>query len=273
MIGSVAMGLLTGSMPTAVGMHFHADGSAVRADVAAVGGAKPGAPPDPDVLAGLTGKAWLAAGVGQVGARLREQLGGSGAILSLVGAQAGIDIEKDLLDWMGEGAVFVTGDSPATIGGALVVRSSDPAATRAAIPKLAALVARFARGSESRALHAPGVDAGVSIRAQGIPARIQIAAAGDRFVIAVGRGALHEAIAPSARLGDEPDFRAAAATLGQGLRPSAYVGAGAVTPLATVLATRSGADVRGVRATLSRFSALVAADRGDGRWRASLGLR
>ena len=273
MAGSLAMGLLTGSLPTAVGMRFHADGTAVRADTAAIGGAKPGAPPDPDVLAALTGRAWLAAGVGPVGPRLREQLGGSGAILGLVGARAGLDIERDLLDWMGEGAAFVTGASPATIGGALVVRSSDPAATRAAVPRLASLLTRFARGATSRELHAPGVDAGVSIRAQGIPAPVQIAAAGDRFVIAVGQGALREAIAPSSRLGDQADFRAAAATLGQGLRPSAYVGARALTPLATVLAARTGGDVRQVRATLGRFTALVAADRGDGRWRASLGLR
>ena len=83
-------------------------------------------------------------GLGQVGARLKEQLGGSGPILALVGAQSGLDIDKDLLAWMGEGAVFVTGDSPATIGGALVVQSKDPTATRAAIPKLASLITRFA---------------------------------------------------------------------------------------------------------------------------------
>ena len=273
MAGSLAMGLLTESLPTAVGMRFHADGSAVRADTAAIGGAQPAAQPDPDVLAGLTGKAWLAAGLGPVGPRLRDQLGGSGALLALAGAQAGVDIERDLLGWMGQGAVFVTGDSPATIGGALVVRSSDPAATRAAVPRLAALITRFAPGATSRELRAPGVDVGVSIRAQGIPAPVGIAAAGDRFVIAVGRGALHEAIAPSSRLGDDADFRAAAATLGQGLRPSAFVGARALTPLATALARRTGADARRVRATLGRFRGLVAADRGEGRGRASLALR
>jgi hypothetical protein len=273
MLGSLAAGLLTGSLPTAVGMRFHADGSAVRADLASVGGAELGAPPDPAFVAALTGDAWFAMGLGQVGERLKEQLGGSGPILDLVGAQAGLDVEKDLLGWMGEGAVFVTGSSAATIGGALVVQSKDPAAMRAAVPKLAALVTRFAPGSSSRELRAAGVDAGLTIRAQGVPAPVHVAAAGDRFVIAVGRDALREAISPTSRLGDDADFRSAAATLGTGLQPTTFVGARAATPLASVLAARTGADVREVRETLGRFTAAVAADRGERRWRASIGLR
>ena len=249
MLGSLATGLATGSMPTAVGMRFHADGSAVRADLAGVGGADLGPRPDPALVAGLTGRAWLAMGLGQVGERLKEQLGGSGPILALVGAQAGLDVDKDILGWMGEGAIFVTGDSPATIGGALVVEAKDPAAMRAAIPKLGSLVARFATGSSARELHATGVDAGIAVRAQGVPAPVEIAAAGDRFVIAVGHDALREAIAPTSRLGDDPDFRSAAATLGDGLKPTMFIGAHEATPLASVLAGRTGADVREVRET------------------------
>jgi hypothetical protein len=269
MFGSLAAGTLTGSLPSALGAKFHADGNALRADVATVGGAKPGEPADPAFVAGLTGKAWLAAGIGDVGSRLEEQLGGSDAILGLVSAQAGLDVKKDLLSWMGEGAVFVTGDSPATIGGALVVKSKDPAATRAAVPKLGSLISRFATGATVSELHASGVDAGITMRAQGIPAPIQIAAAGDRFVIAVGEGALQEAISPSSRLGDQADFKSAAATLGDNLQPTAYVAVSRLGSLAAFL----GKDTQQARDTLARFTALVAADRGDGRFRASLGLR
>jgi len=224
---------------------------------------------DPAFVAGLTGKAWLAAGIGDVGSRLEEQLGGSDAILGLVSAQAGLDVKKDLLSWMGEGAVFVTGDSPATIGGALVVKSKDPAATRAAVPKLGSLISRFATGATVSDLQASGVDAGITVRAQGVPAPIQIAAAGDRFVIAVGQGALQEAISPSSRLGDQADFKSAAATLGDNLKPTAYVAVSRLGSLAAFL----GKDTQQARDTLARFTALVAADRGDGRFRASLGLR
>ncbi len=277
MLGSLAIGALTGSLPTAVGARFHADGDAVRADIATVGGAKTEGTPDPALVADLPGAAWLALGIGEVGPRLKDALGaavgGSDAILGLLGAQAGLDIDGDLLVPLGQGAVFVTGDSPSTVGGALVVHSDDPARTRAVVPKLASLITRFAPGATSGELHASGVDAGVAIRAQGIPAPVQIAAAGDRLIVAVGHDALREAISPSSRLGDDPDFRSAAATLGAGLQPVAYVGARPLSPLATVLARRTGADARDVTATLGRFTALVAADRGDGHWRASLGLR
>jgi hypothetical protein len=273
MFGSLAAGTLTNSLPTAVGAKFHADGDAIRADIATVGGAKQGEPADPEFVAALTGKAWLAAGIGDVGSKLEQQLGGSDAILGLVSAQAGLDIKKDLLAWMGEGAVFLSGDSPGTIGGALVVRSKDPAATRAAVPKLGSLVSRFASGAVVRPLRASGVDAGVSVRVQGVPAPVEIAAAGDRFVIAVGDGVLQEAISPSSRLGDKPDFQAAAATLGDDLKPTLYVGASGVSSLASAFGKGGGSNTAEIERTLARFTALVAADRGDGRWRASLGLR
>jgi hypothetical protein len=273
MFGSLAAGAVTGSLPTAVGAKFHADGSAVKADIATIGGAEAGQPADPAFVAGLTGKAWLAAGLGEVGPRLEKQLGASDAILALVGAQAGLDIKQDLLSWMGEGAVFVTGDSPSTIGGALVVQSKDSAASKAAVPKLGDLIRRFATGSSVQPLRAAGVDAGVRVTMQGVPAPISIAAAGDRFVIAVGQDALREAISPSSKLGDEADFKAAAATLGDGLKPTTYIGLGKIGALAQVIGATSGADTTKVTDALSRFTALVAADRGDARYRASLGLR
>ena len=265
MLGSLASGALTGALPSAVAARFHADGDAIRADVASIGGAKPGEPADPGLVAGLTGKAWLAAGVGEVGPRIEEQLGGSQAMLGLLSAQAGLDVEKDLLSWMGQGAVFVTGADRSSAGGALVVHSTDPAATRAAIPKLSGLIGRFASGIATTPLHASGVDAGFTLRPPGASQPVHVAAAGDRFLVALGDEALREAISPSSRLGDDPSFRKAAATLGDDLDPTAYV---AVQRLGD-LAGNAGE----LETYLQRFSALVAADRGDGRWRASLAFR
>ena len=272
MLGSLATGALTTALPTAVAASFHADGEALRADVASVGGAEPGDPADPEMVAGLTGKAWLAAGAGEVGPRLREQLeslGASQAMLGLLGAQAGLDIERDLLDWMGEGAVFVLGDDAGSLGGALVVKSKDPAATRAAIGKIGGLVGRFMNGVEAKPLRAAGVDEGITLQPPGAPTGIHIAAAGDLFVVAAGDEALKEAISPSSRLGDDADFKAAAATLGDDLQPTAYAGVSRIGELAGAL----GQGSPELQATLERFTALVAADRGEGRWRAALGLR
>jgi hypothetical protein len=262
MFGSLAVGALTDALPTAAGAKLRANGSRILADVATIGGARPGQPPDPEDLAAVTGTAWLAAGLGNVGERLKASLGGSEALLGLVGAQAGLDLDRELLGWMGDGTFVLTGPSIAQPRGALVVASTDPAATRAVIPKLGALVTRFAPGATVRTLRAAGVDAGITVRVQGVPAPVHVAAAGDRFVVAAGQQALREAIDPSSRLGDDPDFRAAAATLGDGLRPTVFVRARGAAPLAG-----------GSAPTVERFSALVASDRGDGRWRTSLALR
>ena len=272
MLGSLASGALTGTLPSAVAARFHADGDAIRADVASVGGGQPAEPADPAFLAALTGKAWLAAGVGEVGPLLKEQLealGGSQAMLGLLSAQAGLDIEKDLLGWMGQGAVFVTGTERDSIGGALVVRSKDPAATRAAIPKLSGLIGRFANGVTTTPLRAQGVDAGFTLRPPGATQAVHVAAAGDLFVIALGDEALREAVSPGSKMGDDANFRDAAATLGDDLEPTAYV---AVQRLAEVMAA-SGKRPDQLETYLRRFSAFVAADRGDGRWRASLAFR
>jgi hypothetical protein len=101
---------------------------------------------------------------------------------------------------------------------------------------------------------------------------VQIAAAGDRFVIALGEEALREAISPGSKLGDDADFRAAAATLGNDLRPTAYVDVRRIGGLAAAFGG-GGAQAQELQRTLERFTALVAADRGDGRATASLGLR
>jgi hypothetical protein len=272
MLGSLATGTLTASLPTAVAARFHADGEALRADVATVGGTEPGDPPDPEMLAGLTGEAWAAAGVGEVGkavTRQLESLGASEAMLGLLGAQAGLDVQRDLLDWMGEGAAFVTGGERGSLGGALVVTSKDPAATRAAIPKLADLVSRYGSGVEVRPLNAPAVQEGVTLRAPNLPTPIHVAASGELFVVAVGDDALREAIEPSSRLGDDADFRSAAGLLGEGLQPTAYVAVGRLGQLAGAF----GKDAGQAQETLERFTSFVAGDRGDGRWRAALGLR
>ena len=45
-------------------------------------------------------------------------------------SQLGIDVQKDLLSWMGDAALFVRGTTKSTLSGALVVHSKDPAASR-----------------------------------------------------------------------------------------------------------------------------------------------
>src|SRR4029450_7812210 len=127
----------------------------------------------------------------------------------------GLDLRQDLLSWMGDAGLFATRD-----GGALVVNAKDAGRMRAAVGKLAPLV-RMLGGATTRPLDARGVDEGFVVESgHGDP--VFVAAAGDRFGVAKGRAALTAALGGGERLGDRDDVKAAAAQLGEGLRPSLF---------------------------------------------------
>ena len=91
-----------------------------------------------------------------------------------------------------------------------------------------------------------------------------VAAGGNRFVVALGRPALTEALASGgARLGDAAGFRAAAAKLGSGVRPSFFLDLQQLSR--TAAAKASGHDrAREVREYLGAFGAVIGGSRHDG---------
>lgn len=178
-------------------------------------------------LASLPAGAWGAVGLGDLGKSLADLLDNLGSLsgagfdvrsgLDQLKAQAGIDVQKDLLAWMGQAGVFVRGTSLTDIGGALVVQSKDPAATKAALAKARTLVA--GSGLQAQDLTGNGIDDGFSVRPGNAPVEVFAALAGDRFVLALNRTALDEAIDPARKLEDDDAFKAASEQLGDGLKP------------------------------------------------------
>jgi hypothetical protein len=61
------------------------------------------------------------------------------------------------------------------------------------------------------------------VRGSGRDRDVLVAAGGDRFVVAVGRRALRDALSPGDRLGDGAAFKDAAGRIGGGVRPSFYL--------------------------------------------------
>jgi hypothetical protein len=143
---------------------------------------------------------------------------------------------------------------------ALVVASKDPAATQRAVRALESLAKRSGDVSE---LNVAGVDAGFAVRRDRGDDELLVASAGNRFVVALGRRALTEALAGSgARLGDAPAFRDAAAKLGGDVRPSFFVD---VQRLATAKQHGGGGDRgRELREYLGAFDAVIGGARRDG---------
>lgn len=231
-------------------------------------------------VAALPEDAWFGAGIGAIGERGRQaiaQLGQIGAlagvdpetILSQIREQSGIDIQRDLLSWMGDGGLFVRGTSIADIGGALVVQSSDPARSEAAVGKLARLVRGQSSGTVVRPLTGvQGVDRGVVFSpdpsSSGPKIQVILAAAGDRFVVAVGRPALEAALRPSGRLAESDSFKQAAGKLGNGIKPTVFFDVPPVLRFAEGLGAADSPQYMQAKKYLDAFAALVAGGRRDG---------
>ncbi len=201
-----------------------------RADVAALG-MRPAAPTgDPAAaLRAAPASAWIAAGIGDLAAAGEKAIaqiadvGGIGllgpdTLLRGLEQQTGVDVRRDLLAWMADATIWATGSGRA-LRAALVIGSKDPAASRRGVAAVAALLQRV--GADFRPLRA--VRGGIEVDIPGSAITVQIAARGDRFAIAAGRGALAAALADAPPLGATARFRAATAALSTGTTPTLFL--------------------------------------------------
>jgi hypothetical protein len=164
---------------------------------------------------------------------------------------------------MGDAGVSVGGTSSADLGGALVIKTTDPAKTKRTMTVLERFARQQGTGTKIRSLHGSGIDDGFTVQSATGPA-IQVALAGDRFVVAVGsKGVLEQAISPGAQLGSAPGFTAAAGKLGNGLRPSFYLDFTQVTKLIESFAGDNPGFVK-AKPYLDTFGAIAAGAKDEG---------
>jgi hypothetical protein len=271
-----AKALLSGSGLRSVAARLDVAKDAIRIDGAVIGlkrgAAGTGKGDGPGAAASVPAGSWLSLGVGDVGSTVMTALksfGGSGAtggidpqtLLQQLKSGLGIDVQKDLLSWMGDAAVFVRGTTRADLGGALVVHSKDPAASRASIGTLRRLLA--ALNARVRPLHgAGGAGASGFSVAAGRADGLQVAAKGDLFVVAYGKGALRAALAGGATLGDSAPYKTAAGLL-NGAKPSLFLDTPKVVELVGAMA---GNDPHFAKAkpTLEAFGPAAAGAKADG---------
>ena len=117
---------------------------------------------DTDLLGQLPGDAWFAAAVAGAGDAVRESIDGLGAlgpelgdptldpeaIAGAVEAATGLDLEDDILSWVGDAAFYVAGTSEASVRLGALLETTDPAAATEAISAAREL---FERQSGARA--------------------------------------------------------------------------------------------------------------------------
>ena len=109
------------------------------------------------VLGSLPSDAWLAVGVGDLGGRLKglidkiEAAGipgvGSGVLSSAIELQTGIDLNDEVLPWLGDAAFFIRGTEPGALEGALVLESKDDEAAAQTVETLRGTAAAQGLGS------------------------------------------------------------------------------------------------------------------------------
>lgn len=226
-----------------------------------------------EAVAALPADAWLGLGIGDVGKSVDgilkgvEGAGGLGsigvsAILGQVQSALGLRVREDLLAWMGSAGIFVQGTSKGRIGGGLIVHSKDPAATRRAVRRLSVTIPRLITSGRVGPLTGDGIDAGFTLSGGKRPT-IALAAAGDRFILAVGTGALAAALKPGARLGGTAAFQDISAKLGNGQKPGFYLDMASVAKLVGAYGA-AGRDTAKVLKVLSRFTQVAAGGRHEG---------
>ncbi|MFI5004975.1 MAG: DUF3352 domain-containing protein [Solirubrobacterales bacterium] len=204
----------------------------------------------------LPGDSWLAVGLGDVGTTLGGDVLGLRALTSLSSslgrsgtetASAGLTVKgllegiltplgllgadtpqarRDFQSWMGSAGIFASGTGLLDLKAGIVISSTDPARSRAAVSKLAALLGRA--GGSVQAVSIPGAEAAIGVSFTGLPVTLDIVAGRNahgqaRFVIGLTEASVAAALNPSSTLADAASYSAAKTTLGEGFEPSIIV--------------------------------------------------
>jgi hypothetical protein len=195
------------------------------------------------LMASLPGDSWAALAAPGFGDGIRAALplftgplGGEQALNDQVRAATGLDLQDDLLGWIGDVAIFAQGDTKDTIGGGLLIKSKDSAKSKQALTKIAAAITRLEEGTTVAAAKIPGAF-GYSFKSSDVPQRIFAVQAGDKVAITYGEAAA-KAVIEAGGLTDSGGYKRAASGLGDAYRPALYV---SVPPILT-LANSAGAS-------------------------------
>jgi hypothetical protein len=206
---------------------FTANGDALGLEVKVrgSGGALLGAGSTP-LLQELPGDTWAAVGAADVGESLRDTidnlagaLGGIG-IRNEVRDQTGLDLDRDLLDWIGHAGVFVRGTTPATLDGGVVIQPTDKDRAADAFGRIVGAM-QVKTQTRAQPVDLAGADQAFALSDGHAPRPIVIARGSGLVVISAGRPAAEAALGSDDRLGDTDLYSEAEELVG--MEPSALV--------------------------------------------------
>ena len=219
-----------------------------------------------ELIGKLPGDSLFATGGPELGRQLgagvdlaASSFGGRAILEQALRQRTGLDLQRDVLAWMGDYGIFVRGRNSRSLGGALVVESKDPAATRRAIAGLRRILrGQATSGARVGRLGIRGADAGFTLTAEDLPAPINVFLKSDRFVVAYGDEAANLAVNPRGTLEDESTFSQATGSLG-GYKVNTYASVPAALLLAEGLGATSDSGYQKAKPYLTVLGALVGA--------------
>jgi len=225
-----------------------------------------------EVVSELPADSFFAVGQAELGEALTgffdliERAGaGGGAIDDQVEAATGLNLERDILAWMGDLGGFARGTSPLEIDGGVVVLSKDPGSSRRALDALRDL-ARKSTGQGERVmpLGLPGGGDGFTLESQDLPQPIHIVQRADRVVAAYGDQAAEALLEPSQPLSDDQEFTDASERLGEGYEVSSYVAFEPIIELVDGVVGSGDEDYAQAKPYLEAFSRLITGSKKEG---------
>ncbi|HYN91306.1 MAG TPA: DUF3352 domain-containing protein [Thermoleophilaceae bacterium] len=191
-------------------------------------------------------------------------VGGRDVVEQQFKAATGLDLQKDVLDWMGDFGVFVRGASVAELDGALIIETNDEAASGRLIDRLRTLASsQVDSGGRITPLSAPGGGEGFTLRSPDVPKPVHLFQRNGRVVVAYGDQAASDAIDAAEKLGDSAEYRDATQSL-DGYDISFYLLMQPIFDLVDSTGAASDAGWQKAKPYLEPLSALVGGTSGDG---------
>src|SRR4051794_12564955 len=198
-----------------------------------------------ELIGQVPSDSWLAVGAADFGASLKTMIGLVGGIAGgeqqleqQLKTATGLDLQQDVLSWIGDVAFFAGGDSKDTIAGGALIQSKNPDASRRALTKLAALAAKSGQATVAAA-HV-GDASGYELKIPKAPRSVFMLQGGDKVAITYGDAAAKSALGGGSGLADAEGFKNASGKLGEGYAPSLYLSAPPILSLAESFGAAGG---------------------------------
>jgi hypothetical protein len=199
------------------------------------------------LLKELPGDAWGAFGAPKYGQSLKAAvdqyagvLGGAAARQQLR-SQFGIDLDEDILSWVGDVAVFVRGTSLTALDGGVVIQVTDEGKAAKGFGKLVGLL-QVGSGLRAKPVKVDGAETAFAVAVPDTLSKpIVFARSASKVVVAYGTAAAAAALRPAAKLGDSETYQQAKDALDGEMEPSFLL---SVPALARFLTDPDAAEVR-----------------------------